>query len=224
MLNTKKILSSTLVIASSFALASCSFLDTLLGTQLAIKDGKFIEDTTYNLNLSVNLGPEFGTSYLSLKFEFDTEGTMKETNLKDSTASEYPYTVDKDLIILGEDGKSGYLNYFGDLIGYDALIAVGTAVKDGVTVSDKSATSVIGYICRLSVDVGDVPAVFTGDKDSKGCYYEVYQNGTVSTKEKYLSADQISGFDSSVKGSKVVDVTIGNKTTKQPLYVGGILG
>ena len=240
----KKILSLLvllLILGFTPLLASCS-LDDLkktaknIASELELGDfdnkGHYKKDTVFHINGDISYDAE--TTYYSFDLKFKKDGSLVVTNLSTKEEQNYSYVVTSNLITVSkEDADDEYYYLYDDIIivplsmtimGERLVLGYLPGNKDGVVVSERSK-SVIGYIFEITVKKDDVPAVFTGKNTSLGRYIKVYKNGEIDKNTKgeykyqYLKSDQITGFDSSEAGVKIVDVTVSNKTFKAPLFV-----
>lgn len=203
----------------------------------ADKEGHLKQDATFKgdlgeLEMDLNFTlKEDGSFVLSMKTKIS--GILSE----ESTSG--TYKIDKNLVALttNDEGKSEteYAYIYKGMLVYP-INFFGTTIpiictQEGVAVSQQSSNKVVGYCFTISVSKDDVESVINGkaqtldsdgyiiDTGSKGQCYAIYANGTTSEKPIPINKDQITGFNSSEKGVVVVDVKIGIKSYKAPMYV-----
>lgn len=211
----KKILLAFVTIASTLALSSCDFLakkinDVVDDTEEKIvfdSEGHFRKDRLYHVN----------ATDLSMNYTFNASGSATVVNLAEKdTVYECTYKADKNIITLTyNDGSISYIDYCDDIIAVPQVdldyVYHGSyiGILDGVNASGRGTTT-IGYHFDICVLQDDLPAVFTGDKTSKGLVYAIKKNGTIDTKPtKYLRADNFDASvveDTSNPGQKLVNV------------------
>ena len=223
-------------------LSACSLFDNLKKNQTtddipqavvdvftADENGHFRAQRVFNVNDQLTVDDT--TVVYSTVFTFATDGTFTHRGNSvvagENTAIDKSgtYKVISNLIELRIGDNVDYIDYYSDLIFLPirllgAYVGGVFGVSDGVAASQKSATT-IGYHIELNVRVGDLPAVFNGEKKtSKGISVPLRQNATAYTSAtKGINADQVQGFDSSKAGKIIVDVVISKKTYKAVLNV-----
>ena len=207
--------------------------DKIVDAVILDDNGHFRAQRVYNVNGDAS--DAGATTYYSLVYTFTPGGRLTVHDLSGTTPdAEYDYEVRHNLIIAtSPTGKKEYFDYCEDVIAVPIALETDTSraflgciigVKDGVTVS-QNGTTTIGYHFELNAKVGDLPAVFNGKDNSKGCYFGIRKNGTFDAKTngeyrlKYVNADQINGFDASSAGDVIVEVTVGKKVYKAVLRV-----
>ncbi len=250
----KKIFLLTLC-SSVFALSGCDFgkkaseaaedatHDTERKTNDAAEDAKnlTIVDTDghfRNEKLYHFTNKELNTP-VQIEYTFKTDGKLTTVNVSNNETVEYTYKVNGNLIEIKNTrtNKVEYMDYCDEVLyhpinsenpnrnGYASFVGGKIGYLDGVVISAKSSSSVVGYHIDLQMAVGENKAVFTTDKNStKGFAYPIYANGTIKTGIKDSKAVDDSMIiaavlDASKSGVQVIDVGIGKKTYKAALRV-----
>ena len=212
-----------ILLPCAILLTSCDKIKDLIDQDI-VKNGLFKKETVYNVNETV------ADIRLSATITFNPDGTGTLVNNETSTTETITdYEITKNVLKYVSKGKTSYCDYYKDFIGIPAVLSVSdefvclgafTAVREGQVVSERSSTDLAGYHFDLYVKQGTTAAAFTGDNKSKGYAYRYAKNGELNVESPiYLAADQISGYDSSTVGQKIVEVSVKGSKYKAILNV-----
>ena len=206
-----KLLSALLMAGTAVSASSCDMLVQVFRD--GVINGTFMKDTTYEFDSTI-LGVQVKGKYV-----FKEDGTVVAYDENGNSTSDVETTyLIKDGMITLTDTKTeekSYIYYFGDFIYFEALLASFPCFKEGVDVSKKSSSKVVGYDTVMMTELNDTIEVFTGKEDSKGMYRPIYEDGHASEDEVfYLAKDQVTSMDTSKSGTSLADVKIDNHKYK----------
>ena len=178
-------------------------------------------------------------AHTQIEYTFKTDGALEMKNIDNDETTSYTYKANSNLIeIKDSKGTIEYIDYCDDVLfhpvnmgfssreGYKIFVGGATGYLDGVVISGKSKSKVVGYHFDLQVSLGENKSVFTRDKaTTTGLMYTIYADAHIdlslkNSDVKYIDDSMVlENIDSSKIGSKVIDVGTSNKTYKAVLRV-----
>ena len=179
-------------------------------------------------------------AHTQIEYTFKTNGALEMKNIDNNETTQYTYKANDNLIeIKDSKGAIEYIDYCDEVLfhpvnmnfstreGYQTFVGGAIGYLDGVVISKKSSTKVVGYHFDLQVSVGDNKSVFTREKETtKGIGYPIFANAKIDLSLKnsnVIVVDDsmvIKNIDSSKVGCQVIDVGTKEKTYKAVLRVG----
>lgn len=239
--------------AASLTLSGCNFLnkgqevaddasrDTERKTNDAAEDAKNLTVFDDNGHFRIQKLYHFTNSeaHTQIEYTFKTNGALEMKNIDNNETTSYTYKANSNLIeIKDSKGSVEYIDYCDEVLfhpvnmgfstreGYETFVGGATGYLDGVVISAKSKSKVVGYHFDLQVSQGSNKSVFTRDKETtKGLGYPIFADAHIDLSLKnsnVMVIDDsmiIENIDSSKIGSKVIDVGTSNKTYKAVLRV-----
>ena len=195
-------------------------------------DGHFRVERLYHFTNS--------EAHTQIEYTFKKDGALEMKNIDNNETTQYTYKANDNLIeIKDSKGTIEYIDYCDDVLfhpvnmrfstreGYETFVGGAIGYLDGVVISGKSNTTVVGYHFDLQVSQGDNKSVFTRDKETtKGLGYPIYADAHIDLSlknSKIMVIDDsmiLENIDSSKISSKVINVGTKSKTYKAVLRVG----